>query len=200
MKNYPVRMLTGVKVRMNGTETNCRPFQGWETSALVVLDFGKTGARKNFSNLVVSEIGNLNNFFEQYGQWCAFDYIIGTRDRHPGNYVYDQHDGSVYSVDNEERPFDANLNFAPFDSELGNFRQNAQKFFPPTPDSRKEAILGFGRGFLGHWDALKEKFAATDLASDSELNRLEATTDTSYIKAVLSQRQSAAVLSGINLQ
>jgi hypothetical protein len=200
MKNYSVRTLTGLRLRQVGTDTNCQPFQGWETSELVLMDFGAFGARKNFFDLVTSDVEDINRFFEKYGEWCAFDYIIGTRDRHPRNYVYDKPEGSVYSVDNEERPYDAGLNFTSFDSELLNFNRNAQKFIPPTPESRKEAILAFGRGFLGCWDKLNEKFVAVDLTADAELNRLGAATDTAYVKAVLSQRQAAPVLSGISLQ
>jgi hypothetical protein len=201
MRDYPVKKLNGFKIRSAASGSNCQPFSGWESSDLVLLDFGQENMRKNFFDLVVvEEISNITDFFEQYGRWCAFDYIVGTKDRHLRNYVFDKSDGSVYSVDNEERPYDASLNFAPFDSELRNFNANVQKFLPPVPESKRAAIVEFGRGFLNCWTEIARRFAAIDWTADPELNQLEAKTDIGYVRAVLSQRHATLVLEGISLQ
>ncbi len=200
MEDYPVRMLSGIILRSTATRSNCQPFDGWENSELVLMDFGADNSRRNFYDLSVDDIGDIGSFFEQYGKWCAFDYIIGAKDRHPRNYIYDLSDHFVYSVDNEERPYDANFNFISFDSELSNFRSNVQKFMPPMPDPRKEVITRFGRGLVNCWTEIKGKLGAIDVATDPELSRLGAETDLAHIRAVLAQRNPSSVLSGISLQ
>jgi len=86
----------------------------------VLVDFGVENNRRDFNHLQSNQIPNIQQFFGQYGEWCAFDYLIGSKDRHKGNYLYDIGENWVYSVDNEERPYDAQGQFGPFDFAVNN--------------------------------------------------------------------------------
>ncbi len=200
MKDYAVRKLRGIRLRASGADVNCPPLQGWESSELVLIDFGKVGSRKNFYDLFPNEIGNLESFFDQYGRWCAFNYVIGAGDRHPRNFVYDIEAGVVYSVDNEESPVDAaSGKFPPFDRHVHTFRQSAQKFIPAEDEPKRRITAAFERGFLECWNLIRQRVNTAEIALDVELASVDAKPDVLYCRAVLSQVDPFAVMARIIL-
>jgi hypothetical protein len=199
MQDYVVCRVVGIKLRAPNSQANCPPFLGWEGSELVMIDFGTIDMRKNFGQLATSEIRDIQGFFEQYGRWCAFNYISGAQDRHAANFVYDMETGTVYSVDNEERPVDASNKFVPFDSGIDNYRQNVQRFLPPETEGRGILKMAFEGGFIECWNIIRERLTPSAIASDSVLSSDDAKPDLSYCQTVLYQADPLQVIARINL-
>ncbi len=199
MNDYTVKRQEGIRLRSINTGTNCKPFEGWESTPFVIIDFGEKGMRKNFRKLQTNEIKDIQSFFEQYGEWSAFNYIVGAKDRHDLNSVYDLKDCKILSVDNEDRPLKSNGEFTDFNDQNDNIRNYIQKFLPSEEEQWKETKKAFARGFLRRWGEIQKIFNTAAVATDTELSAEDAMAQILHIKTVLEENKPEEVLARINV-
>jgi len=200
MSDYSVLKMKGVKLRSTATKTNCTPFEGWEDSDLVLIYFGRVDRRRNFADLKPADIHDIVSFFQQCGEWCAFNYVIGASDRGFSNFVYDLDTTLVYSIDNEERPINAQTgNFPEFDREVRKFRIIVDKFLPTSDDGKQKVRVAFKKGCFDRWLLIRQGLNHAALIGDPELSARDAEPDVLYCKAVLEQGNPLDVVTRINL-
>jgi hypothetical protein len=201
MADYKVKKAQGLVLRLAKTGVNL--FSGWEMSEFVMIDFGKRNARKNFrpqdpDQLRADEIKDLEKFFEQYGEWCAFNYVIGAQDRHPANFIYDLQEQRVYSVDNEERPYQPDGSFVPFDSQVSLFSQAVQPYLPSDKEERQGVVAAFKKAFVSCWARIRIALLSSVMSGDPELSSEDARPDLRYAELAV-DRDSHLVLAKITL-
>jgi hypothetical protein len=106
----------------------------------------------------------------------------------------------VYSIDNEERPINAQTgNFPEFDREVRKFRIIVDKFLPTSDDGKQKVRVAFKKGCFDRWLLIRQGLNHAALIGDPELSARDAEPDVLYCKAVLEQGNPLDVVTRINL-
>lgn len=177
--HYEVIRIPGVQLRSTPTMQNCQLLAGWDQKETLLVDFGSYKHSKNFSELRRDEIRNITGFCLDYGKWASFNYALGVRDRNPGNFVFFSNTQALYSVDNEEGPFDSAGNDIGFMDIASSTRQNVDTFIA-GPDKLAH-VLSLKSGFAQGWDMVSAGLSRLTMFNLRELamtqSRLNASRD-----------------------
>ncbi len=165
--DYSVMLLHGLSLKCDGAQDSCSLTRGWEDKDFLIIDFGLYGDREDLSHLDYSLVHDIGEFITQLGGWAAFNYLFVVRDRHPGNFLYEKSTGLVYSIDNEEGPFDAfGRAISPNDIIL-QIRELMKKVL--SLGDRESLSSSFRAGFIKSWLLIADKLKYLTLISQKEL-------------------------------
>jgi len=156
--SYNVIKIDGLILQHPTTGANCDLLKGWEHQTILLIDFGDFNKVKNLTDdpdrgLKLSDMIDINKFCFVYGQWMAFNYLLGIRDRNSGNFVFFTDKQELHSVDNEEGPLDSNGNDIGGDDIIQSSKQNIQKFINDNNSSTCMSSLRLG--FVDGWNKIK---------------------------------------------
>ena len=146
---YGLEYVNGLKLRSPATGRNSSLIEGWDDKNFIAIDFGQRNEMRNLKDLDVTYIKDMDRFLYSYGKWCSFNYLLGVRDRHGGNFVFSVDKQELHSVDNEEGPFDSSGRFIGVDDILVTMKQNIGRFIE-GPD-RLHRVQEIKRGFITCW-------------------------------------------------
>lgn len=165
INDYPIALQTGLRLRDGFTRSNLSEISDWESTPFILVDFGQVGARarlhgKHNPNQSCTERGCLQpdripdvvGFFRQFGELAAFDYLIGSPDRHGANYVFDTLTATLYSVDHEEGPYKEPGIRVPSDKSIQEIVRTAKFYREALPaDVGSACRQAFDDSFISKW-------------------------------------------------
>lgn len=171
--HYNVQRATNLVLRDSNSRSNFEIVRGWESSTYLAIDAGDLFS-KQLSELSQAEIAS-ERFLQQFGEWAAFNYLLGIRDRHSRNFVYFPLSSKLISIDNEFGPFDTNGRLENLENIVIDMN-NCIKNYIPRPlleacletlkhsfqhgwESVRNAAPGFTSLNTNERDLLKEHFA-----------------------------------------
>lgn len=167
---YNVISSHGVLLRNPDTGKNCALLAGWEDKDLLLLDYGNPKVVESMATLQPGSIADLPQFCHSFGRWCSFDYLLGVRDRNPGNFVYFKDTGILHSVDNEEGPFSTDGRFIGVDDILIQTKQNIDRF--ASGNNRAELLRQVRLGFIEAWHSISSGTSLLKMLNERELELL----------------------------
>lgn len=169
--SYKITKVDGMTLRNEKTKKNCKIFSGWENKTFLVIDYGNPSIMKELNEINKNEI-DMIEFFKKYGRWAAFNILLGVRDRHASNFVVLLIDETLYSVDNEEGPFDdKNILIDP--TVIANqIKFGIARFFK---DDLNESVYreNFRQGFIEGWDQIAAGFSSLNMFNKKETDLLQ---------------------------
>lgn len=164
--DYSVELMHGLNLKSEETQDSCTMTRGWEDKDFIMIDFGIKGNREDLARLNFSVIHDIDKFITQLGRWAAFNYLLLVRDRHPGNFLYEKSTGLVYSIDNEEGPFDASGRAIAPNDIIHQIRQLIKKVSSFCENN--SLALSFKSGFVEGWHLIADKLDDLTLINQEE--------------------------------
>ena len=167
--SYNVIEVNGITLRNQTTDRNCKILSGWEDKKFLVIDYGNYNAMKVLRLIIPSEICLLE-FFYNYGKFCAFNCLLGVRDRHDKNFVISQINEMLYSVDNEEGPFDLQDNLVDIRLIVTQLKSGIERFFGDDKEPLYKEKLR--QGFVDGWRQIAAGLSSLGMLDEKELDLL----------------------------
>jgi hypothetical protein len=166
--HYNVQRSTSLVLRDSTTRSNFEIVRGWESSTYLAIDAGDLFSKQLFE-LNQAEIAS-EGFLQQFGEWAAFNYLLGIRDRHSKNFVYFPLSSKLISIDNEFGPYDANGRLENLEHIVMDMN-NCIKNHIPRP--KLENCLDILRnGFQAGWKKVRNAAPGFSLLNENEQNLL----------------------------
>ncbi len=164
--SYKVVKRDGILLRDKSNKKTCKIFSGWEKKTFLIIDCGNPNMMKELKQIKRNEI-DMIEFFKKYGKWAAFNCLIGVQDRHAGNFVISLTDETVYSVDNEEGPFDSNGNQIDVRIIANQIVFGVSRFL--IGDSEEPIYKqNFKQGFIDGWNQIAANLSSLDMFYKNE--------------------------------
>lgn len=167
--SYKVEGIQGIVLRNKSTNRNCKILAGWEDKVFLAIDYGNLKLMKTLRSIKKDEIDMLE-FFSNYGKWCAFNCLLGVRDRHDMNFVVSSINEIVYSVDNEEGPFDIQNNLVDIRLIVNQLKSGVERFFVGNDEPLYKERLR--QGFVDGWNQIASKLSSLDFFNKQEYDLL----------------------------
>lgn len=168
---YSVIEACGIVLRDAASGRNHPVLAGWEDKTSLVIDIGNPDAAKDMNSLSVADIADLGKFCRDYGEWGAFNYSLGIRDRNAFNFMFFTDTQTLHSIDNEEGPFGDGGNLGYEDDIIPSMRGNIARLLGGVP--RGDHARAFRSGFMSGWDRIKSHSASLCMLNEYEMHYLE---------------------------
>ncbi|AJM92483.1 hypothetical protein [Nitrosopumilus piranensis] len=164
---YKIMKINGLKIKHVWPNFDVRKIREFYSLDTLMIDFGNYNSCKNFTNLCIGNIKNLDNFCYDYGRWAAFNYLLGVNDRKEENFIFDIDNQVLHSVDNEEGPLEPNRRHQIGTSNiLIKTQRNISKFIEGK--DKKELVACLQRGFLDGFYQVSKNLSLLHMFTENE--------------------------------
>jgi hypothetical protein len=146
--HYNVQLFTNLLLRDSATGFNYDIVRGWDSCTYLAIDCGEIPAipLSELATNMQSEIKE-EGFLRCYGEWGAFNYLLGVTDRHAYNFVYFPVSARLVSIDNEIGP-------TPFPEQIAMDMNNSIKGAIRGPN-QEASIEILREGFRSGWGKIR---------------------------------------------